>query len=164
MKKKSFCVLDIETIDFKPRRDHIWSISILKISDMEVFEVFDSLVRPPAGLEQNFYRASGKGPVDFEYTYNIDKVASKAYNFINNDIVYAYNAPFDHRFLVLADTRFKNLHYRDYLKVLKDRYSNLSSYKLKEVAKIFNIDYKKNGFVSVDDCYALFELIKKVGL
>jgi len=165
MKTRNFCVLDIETNGFKPHRDNIWQIAGLKIVDMKIDSIFDSLVKPRGMSQARDFCAFSKRPLeDFQDAAPIDIVADKAYDFFKGDLIYAYHSPFDVSMLVKADRRFERLHYRDYYQVLKNRRPGLQSYKLKDVSKLFKLENKKDGFNAIQDCYVLYNLICKVGL
>lgn len=160
-----FCILDIETIGFKPHRDNIWAISGIKVLNGNVDSVFDSLVKPRGPLKaREFCAASGLSPDIFEEAAPIGLVAEKAFDFFRGFVVYAYNAPFDQRMLATAHSGLGRLAYQDYLPIVKARRPGLRSYKLAEVSKHFRLKHQKNGYDSMNDCYVLLDLIKILGL
>lgn len=163
--KRSFCIVDVETVSFKPHRDNIWSVSGIKVVEGSIDSVFDSLVKPrDLNKAREFYTASGRGPDEFEKAAPIEIVMEKAFEFFKGLRIYAYNAPFDKRMLSAGYPPFKNLMYVDYLKILKQRKPNLESYKLGNVSEHFKLENRKKGYDSMKDCYVLLNLINRVGL
>jgi len=162
---RGFCVLDVETVNFKPHRDNVWAISGIKVVNRVVESVFDSLVKPPSPhWAREFYKASGLKPEDFEGAAPIQLVAEKAYDFFKGFDVYAYSASFDKRMLIAVNPVFGKLTYKDYLPIVKKKKPGLKNYKLGTVANHLRLPHRKNGYDSLNDCYVLLDLIKRLGL
>jgi len=161
----TFCIVDVETTGFKPHRDNIWSVSGIKVVRGQVDSLFDSLARPrnPAKASE-FVKASGIEREKFEDAIAIEFVAQQAFQFFKGFTIYAYKASFDKRMLVSAHSGFNRLRFVDYLPIVKERRPGLKSYKLEEISKVFNLNHKKKGYDSLNDCYTLLDLIKKLGL
>lgn len=146
----TYTLVDIETVDF---RGGILEIGAIKIDEwlkeVERIEIRTKLIWPKNHVS---------GFCDSEVGFYTEAEAIEILkNFVKKDIVILWNATFEMRMFL----PFKyGPRYLDLMKVTKDAYKNLPSYKLTEVADIFKIDIE-NSHRAIRDCEMMQGVLKQ---
>ena len=162
-----FIIIDIETTGLCSDYDDIIEISALKIKDNIVIDSFSSLVKPQDEISEFITKLTGITNEMLENAPNISDVLLLFKNFISNDILLGYNVNFDINFLFDFYLRKLNVELKnDYMDILRLVRANLNkdetyNFKLKNVAKYFNIDVS-GIHRGLKDCEVCFEVYKNI--
>ena len=97
-----FCVLDIETTGFSPKRDSIIEVAVIRCEteDGSTRErVLNELVRPSGNIPKRIRELTGITNETVANADTIDRVLSRVAAFVGDVPIVAHNAHFDRRFL-----------------------------------------------------------------
>lgn len=153
-------ILDLETTGFSTTRNSIWEIGAIKVNGKDEPEEFHRLLNPQTKFHKGALEVTGVDPRSLDDKPLFREIRKELLEFIKDYPIIAYNASFDIRFLKASDPTYARNPVYDYLKTMRKK-RKLSSYKLEEVAKTFNIPHEAH--TALGDAKALYELIKLVG-
>ena len=133
-------VTDIETTGFK-RTSAIISISMVKFNGYIIEEIFSTLVNPQTKIPPEIVKLTGIDDMKVIGHPTLPQLKSDILYFVEKLPILAYNAPFEVRFIGSLLQRRGNLDESiDILKAVK-KVIKLDSYKLKDVATHFGINF-----------------------
>ena len=158
---KNYIVLDLET----PNRlnKHISSIALLVIENNKIVDKVDQLINPETYFDKFNIDLTGITPDMVKDSPTFDEYWDKISQYLTNNIIVGHNVQFDLR--VLSTTldyyglEFPEFDYYCTLS-LSQKYFNLKSYKLSDVAKHLNIKYRPH--IALDDAYASYKIFEYV--
>lgn len=130
--KLRYVVLDFETTGLS-KSDEIIEIGMVKCSGEEEVDTLSILVNPGIPLSPSITKITGISDVDLRDAPRLKDVISHVRNFIGGDVVVAYNAPFDVRFLRSAYRKYEisdEIRYIDVLPLVKALFPEMTNYKL----------------------------------
>lgn len=160
----SYVIIDVETTGFSPKsEDEITSLTMLKIINNQIFDVYTSLYSVSKPLTQEIKDHTGltdeklNGFKSFKDPENINFIK----NFIRNFALVAHNVSFDLRFLnhygvVNPDTK----HFCT-LEIARNAKLGLENNKLTTISSHCRFPHRPHE--SLSDCLALFNIIKTYG-
>lgn len=152
---KNFTIIDFETTGLSVISNEIIEIGAIKIRDLEIVDTFDTLCNPLMTIENvNIHGIKNDEVMDYKYpaVYMNDLLT-----FIGEDTIFAYNAPFDIKFLNSYLPNNINNKIVDVLALARAR-ENRESYRLVDVREDLNIDTECHR--SIGDCEATLEYYK----
>lgn len=152
---KDFTIIDFETTGLSVFSNEIIEIGAIKIRDLEIVDTFDTLCNPLMTIEnEHIHGIKNDEVIDYKYpTVYMDDLLT----FIGDDIIFAYNAPFDIKFLNSYLSSNINNKIVDVLALARAR-ENRESYRLVDVREDLNIDTECHR--SIGDCEATLEYYK----
>lgn len=163
-----FSVFDTETTGFKPNEGaRIIEIAVCKInSSGEVLDTFDTLLNIGDGANVGAEEIHKISPAMLLGAPNFTQIASPLFQFLNDTILVAHNAPFDKSFLSaemnLAGFDTSNLFVADTLVAARKTLPGLTSYKLGELAKHLDISFEGNAHAALADAKVAAQLFVKL--
>lgn len=152
---KNFTIIDFETTGLSVFSNEIIEIGAIKIRDLEIVDTFDTLCNPLMTIENvNIHGIKNDEVVNYKYpsVYMNDLLT-----FIGDDTIFAYNAPFDIKFLNSYLSSNINNKIVDVLALARAR-ENRESYRLVDIREDLNIDTECHR--SIGDCEATLEYYK----
>ncbi|MCM8832675.1 MAG: exonuclease domain-containing protein [Candidatus Omnitrophica bacterium] len=99
LKINELFAIDVETTGLDPEINRICEISILKIKNNNLDEIFTTFINPETKIPINISNLTGIRDIDLENAPKFKEVAEKIYNLINQKILLCHNANFDISFL-----------------------------------------------------------------
>lgn len=139
IEEAEFCVIDVETTGLNSRLNNIIEIGLVKVSNLEITDTFQSLINPGRDIPYFITQFTGITNDDVFEAPFFDELAEKILKFIDNKILVAHNLSFDHSFLKkeliisgFEDVSFVNL---CTLKLAKKIYPELRSKSLASVTR-----------------------------
>lgn len=172
---KTFCVTDIETTGQKPEDSEIIEIASVKVRNQKICESFCSYIKPQALIPSFITLMTGIQNKDVKDSPQAKTVLNNWLGFIEGaDYFCAHSVMFDYDFIYkylqacgLPLEKLENLKFFCTVKACRVLYSELSSRKLGDLIKHFNIEIDKRHR-ALDDATATakillicFEEIKK---
>lgn len=164
---KEFIIIDIETTGLCSDFDDIIEISALKIKNNIIVDSFSSLVKPQDEISDFISNLTGITNKMLEDAPKVSDVLQDFKKFISGEILMGYNVNFDINFLFDFYLRKLNIELKnDYMDILRLVRANLNNgetynFKLKNVAKYFNIDVS-GMHRGLKDCEICFEVYKNI--
>lgn len=152
---KDFTIIDFETTGLSVFSNEIIEIGAIKIRDLEIIDTFDTLCNPLMTIENvNIHGIKNDEVVNYKYpsVYMNDLLT-----FIGDDTIFAYNAPFDIKFLNSYLSNNITNKIVDVLALARAR-ENRESYRLVDVREDLNINTECHR--SIGDCEATLEYYK----
>lgn len=152
---KDFTIIDFETTGLSVFSNEIIEIGAIKIRDLEIVDTFDTLCNPLMTIENvNIHGIKNDEVVNYKYpsVYMNDLLT-----FIGDDTIFAYNAPFDIKFLNSYLSNNITNKIVDVLALARAR-ENRESYRLVDVREDLNINTECHR--SIGDCEATLEYYK----
>lgn len=167
---KEFIIIDIETTGLCSDFDDIIEISALKIKDNIVIDSFSSLVKPQDEISDFISNLTGITNKMLENAPKVSDVLLELKKFISGEILMGYNVNFDINFLFDFYLRKLNIELKnDYMDILRLVRANLNNgetynFKLKNVAKYFNIDVSgmHRGLKDCEICFDVYKNIQEI--
>jgi DNA polymerase III epsilon subunit family exonuclease len=101
-KGMKFISFDLETTGVKPKTHAITEVAFLKFDSGRLVDKFVSLVNPGQPIPSKITSLTGISDLMVKDQPSFLSLAPKISKFIGNDLLVAYNAPFDKRFLNVA--------------------------------------------------------------
>lgn len=172
-----FSVIDIETTGLDYDYCHIIEVSALRVRDSVVVDRFSCLIQPPA---YTFFDDD-----DVEYTEYVDSfitsltgitnemlenapkssdVIPQFLGFVKDDVLIGHHVSFDINFLYDASEelgfRFSN-DFIDTLRISRKLYPDMAHHRLKDMAKLFEIDQQR-AHRAESDCNTTFECYNRL--
>lgn len=140
-----FIVADIETTGLNPNTDKIIEIAAVRVNrDSDLHQTFTVLVRPRRKLPEKIVQMTGISDEMLDQDgCEIADAMSQFLDFVGDDMMVFYNAPFDIAFLELAAGRIGRKIPNKVccaLRVARAAWPAQPSYKLAEVAKLGNLE------------------------
>ncbi len=157
-----YCVVDTETTGLSPEWNDIIEIGAIRYIDGKEVARFQTLVKPYESEERDWvddFIAELTGITnDMLVDAPLTEVAIKAFSeFLGEDDVVGYNVNFDINFLY--DCYMKHLGFPmkndfiDVMRLARRLYPNLVHHRLRDMAKVFNIEYE-NAHRALSDVIA----------
>lgn len=156
----NYTVIDIETTGLSPYSDEIIELSGLKIRNNRVVKEFSSLINPQREVNNFIANLTGITNSMLKTAPNIEEILPKFIDFISDDTILGHNIRFDIGFIQNKLQKYfsKSLANKtmDTRNIAKAQL-NLSSYKLTNIAKQYNIN-TDNNHRGLKDCYITYEV------
>jgi len=149
-------VVDVETTGYT-KNDSIISISLLKFTGSRVDRIFSTYVNPGRVIPRNITELTGiNNIIVLGFPSFKDGLAAKIKNFIGMHQLYAYNAPFEARFM--RNIYCRDIKVNDVMAPLRKHFKWDKNKKLKEAAEYLKLEV---GDVhnSLSDALLCFNLI-----
>jgi DNA polymerase-3 subunit epsilon len=144
---KDFTIIDVETTGLTPFSSEIIEFAAIKVRDLEIVDEFSTLCNPVVPIENS--RIHGIKDKDVKnYEYFIGYIP-EILEFIGDDTITAYNAPFDIEFVNSYLTSDLKNQIFDVLETARN-YDTRDSFKLEKVKKDLEIETKSHR--ALDDC------------
>lgn len=152
---KDFTIIDFETTGLKYVDDEIIEIGAIKVRDLKIVDTYSTLCNPLEPITNSHIHGITDEDVR-EYKHSKEYVGDLL-NFIDNDIIFAYNAPFDMTFLnVLLDKNVENK-IVDVLDLAR-KYDIRDSYKLENIKT--ELEFEVESHRAVSDCGTTLQYYK----
>lgn len=152
---KDFTIIDFETTGLKYANDEIIEIGAIKVRDLKIVDTYSTLCNPLEPITNSHIHGITDEDVR-EYKHSKEYVG-ELLNFIDNDIIFAYNAPFDMTFLnVLLDKNVENK-IVDVLDLAR-KYDIRDSYKLENIKT--ELEFEVESHRAVSDCGTTLQYYK----
>lgn len=139
----SYTAFDVETTGLSPQSDRIIEIGAVRYSAGQETRRFQALVNPGFPISPQISELTGITNSELGRAPDISSVLPEFLHFLGSDPVIAHNAPFDRSFLENACTGLgfglENIFY-DTLKLSREIFPGLSSYKLQDLMHTFELD------------------------
>jgi len=164
-----YAIIDIETTGGKYNEESITEIAIYRYHNNKIVDQFSSLVNPQKQIQPFVEKLTGINQKMLITAPKFHEIAKRIIEITDKSIIVAHNAQFDYRIL---QTEFIRLGYRFKLKSIctvklsKEIFPNLKSYKLGKLVKSLGIPIK-NRHRARGDALAtlkLFELLLKMDI
>lgn len=139
----SYTAFDVETTGLSPQSDRIIEIGAVKYSAGRETGRFQALVNPGFPISPQISGLTGITNSELACAPGIASVLPDFLNFLGSDPVVAHNAPFDRGFLEAACAglgRGLENGFYDTLKLAREIFPGLSSYKLQDLIQTFELD------------------------
>lgn len=163
----TFCVLDLETTGFSPKREKITEIGIMKLQNGKVIDKFSCFINPEKPIPQKVVEVTNITDDMVKKAETIDKVFPKILEFIGDSVLVAHNADFDIGFL---RHNAKELGYNfdftyiDTLILAQDIFPDFKTYKLGRIAKNLGIkvEVAHRALDDVDTTVKVFNIMMEI--
>lgn len=152
---KDFTIIDLETTGLSVFQNEIIEIGAIKVRDLKIVDKYNTLCNPLKHIENSNIH----GIKDFdvaEYKYPIEYMEDLT-NFIGDDVIFAYNAPFDLPFLYSYLPKNLSNKIFDVLRFAQS-IDNRKSHKLVNIRKDLKIVSEEHR--AIGDCIATLEYYK----
>jgi|TARA_B100001094_G_C18033273_1_gene721232 DNA polymerase-3 subunit epsilon len=157
-----FVIIDLETTGGVFNKEKIIEIGLIKYDGSRVLETFQSLINPFVKIDPFIERLTGIKNKQLYKSKSFKSYSKKIYDFLKDSIIVGHDVKYDLRVLT-NEFKKEKIFIKNKslctLEMMKEKYSNLSSYKLKSLSKEFNIDLF-NHHRAMDDAKATLELLK----
>ncbi|MEA2027057.1 MAG: polyribonucleotide nucleotidyltransferase, partial [Chloroflexota bacterium] len=155
---KSFVVFDTETTSKDARTGELVEIGAVRMSDGEVTDRFETLVKPTRGIVGK--QVHGLTNADVEGAPSPAEAAAQLLDWAGDDILVGHNVGFDISFVeaALADgTRIEPGTYLDTLVLARAGYPDLDAHKLADLVEFFEltVDPKHRALADAEATAAL---------
>ncbi|MBI5698932.1 3'-5' exonuclease [Candidatus Saganbacteria bacterium] len=166
LEHENYIIVDLETTGLDPATHEIIEIGALKIVNLEVKDVFNTLVKPRGIVTPQIEALTGISPDMLVDQPSFSQVAQKFLQFVSGEtILVCHNVDFDIPFLkqhyaLLGGKNFNPTTVCT-LKASRFLYPGLSSHKLKSMAQHFGIEVK-NAHRALGDVETTFQLWLKL--
>ncbi len=160
-----YILLDFETTGLS-NKDEIVEVGCARVRDGRVVETLQTLVDPEMPIPYFATQIHGIHNADVADAPTVDQMLAPLLDFIGDDVLIAYNADFDMRFLKKAMVKHgytQKIKYLDALECAKSALPGLGTYKLQCVREYLGIE-SNNAHRSLDDVmitYRVFEMCRK---
>ena len=146
--KNIYAVIDLETTGSSYRKGHrIIQIGITLLQNDEIIQEYDFTVNPGHSIPPLIENLTGITNKQVKNAPYFEDIASYVYNLIENCIFVAHNIAFDYQFLnqafIDADMPPLTLRGMDTVELTKILYPTLSSYRLSDLSKYFELTHLK---------------------
>lgn len=160
---ESYVVFDVETTGLNPVKDQIVQMGALKVKNNLVVDEFECFVKITGKMPQAASKINGITDSILRKEGIPLKVAvEKLYDFVEGEPVLAYNARFDADFLDAASKTY-NVQFTQrficLLRYARNKWPNLSSYKLIEVCKVLGVA-EQQEHRALSDCYLAYQMLQ----
>ena len=153
-------VIDIETTGFSPKVDKIIEVAAISFKGYKIYDIFHTYIDyKDVVVPAKITEITGLNKKKIEGFPGIKEAMKALKLFVGNKQMYAYNAPFETRFLCTPD-KLGRVEIMDILKVA--RKTERSSYKLIDVCRELNIPL--NPHTAIGDALATYWLINLLGI
>lgn len=98
-KYKNFVALDLETTGLSYESDRIIQVSLVKVVNGEIIDIFESYINPEMHIKNDASLINGIYDSDVKQAPKIKEIFPKILEFISNNILVMHNAKFDMSFL-----------------------------------------------------------------
>jgi DNA polymerase III epsilon subunit family exonuclease len=152
--KRHAIFLDLETTGLDPEHDRITEICVLRaVFGEKVHDGLATLINPGRSIPQQIVDLTG---ITDEMVKDKpgEEVLHQFLDYIDKDLVHAYNADFDMSFLRAAAKRLGRTFNNEslcVLELLREKHPNLRSYKLKDACVAFSINPDENAHRALGD-------------
>ncbi|MFT4304590.1 MAG: PolC-type DNA polymerase III [Candidatus Woesearchaeota archaeon] len=139
---QNYVILDIETTGLSKHYDKITEIAAVKVSNGIIVNEFQTLINPERKIPSFITKLTGINNEMVKDKPTIDKVLPDLFNFLENEIIIAHNATFDHGFIQQNANLCGLNFYNEKLctrKLANRLLPNLKSKKLNVICEHFNI-------------------------
>lgn len=160
-----FIIIDIETTGLDPEYSEIIEIAGIKVSDNQVVDTFQSLVKPEEEITSYITHLTGITNEMVADAPMIEKVLISFEQFIGNSILMGHNVNFDINFLYdnslhILDNPLKN-DFIDTWRFARKFITETKNHKLITLAKYYGLD-TTNSHRALKDCELTLEIYKKI--
>lgn len=166
LEHENYIIVDLETTGLDPATHEIIEIGALKIVDLEVKDVFNTLIKPRGIVTPQIEALTGISPDMLVDQPSFGQVAQNFLNFVSGDtILVCHNVDFDIPFLKQHYTLLGGKNFNPTtvctLRTSRFLYPGKSSHKLKSMAEHFGIEVK-NAHRALGDVETTFQLWQKL--
>lgn len=105
---QQYVVLDLETTGLSKHKHNITEIAAVKVNKNKIVDEFNTLVNPCQHIPQFITRLTGISNEMVAEAPKINKVMPHFLNFLQDDVIIAHNATFDHGFITENAARHAN--------------------------------------------------------
>lgn len=152
---KDFTIIDVETTGLKAFSSEITEFAAIKVRDLKILDEFSTLCHPVVPIENSHIHGIKDEDIkDYEY---FSGYIPEILEFIGDDTITAYNAPFDIEFVNSYLAGDLNNKIFDVLEIARN-YDHRSSFKLENIKKDLKIETKSHR--ALDDCKTTLEYYK----
>lgn len=152
---RDFTIIDVETTGLRPFSSEIVEFAAIKVRDLEIVDEFSTLCHPAVPIENsNIHGIKDEDVKDYEY---FSGYIPEILEFIGDDTITAYNAPFDIEFVNSYLAKDLKNQIFDVLQFARN-YDKRDSFKLERVKKDLEIETKSHR--ALDDCKTTLEYYK----
>lgn len=159
-----YIVLDTETTGLIPLENEVIQLSMLKIKNGNVIDIFNNFYKPHNSIPERVSQINGITDETVADKPFIDECLNDISSFIGNLPIVGHNVGFDVEFLdkYFMQKENKKLlnEWADTMKIAKNLF-DARYYNLNFLSKKFNKNYFPSHN-SLDDCYATFELYENI--
>ena len=149
-------VVDIETTGFS-KEDAITSISLIKFFGYRIDDIFSSLVNPGMKIPEKIVKLTGITDVMVLGFPNFSgELTNEIKKFLSGQPLFAYNAPFEARFL--KNIFLREVKVNDVMNAVRKHFRFDKNRKLIEAAKYFKLETRE-VHTSLNDALICFNLI-----
>lgn len=137
-----YVVIDFETTGLSPETDEIIEIGMIKFADGDEPECYHSLVNPGRNISTRISELTGLANNDLKNAPHIQDIIYDIFQFIDDNILVAHNAPFDVGFLAAAYRKVgisATIYYIDTVALARRAFPGLSNYKLCTLASTLSL-------------------------
>ncbi|MBD3355474.1 3'-5' exonuclease [Candidatus Woesearchaeota archaeon] len=161
---KKYVVLDLETTGLSKHYHKITEIAAVKIKNNKITEKFEELVNPNVKIPSFITRLTGITNKMVKNKPNIKQILPEFLDFLEEDMIIAHNATFDHGFLnenAKKHLEQELLNQRLCTRKLAYRLLNhLPSKRLETICIHYNIE-NKDAHRAMSDVKATYKIFKK---
>jgi len=166
LERENYIIVDIETTGLDPATHEIIEIGALKIVDLEIKDVFNTLIKPRGIVTPQIEALTGISPDMLVDQPSFQQIAPNFLKFVSGDtILVCHNCDFDIAFLKqhYATLNGKNFNPTTVCTLRTSRflYPGLTSHKLRSMAEHFGIP-AQNAHRALGDVETTFQLWLKL--
>lgn len=161
----NYVVIDIETTGLSPQTDKIIEIAAIKITNNNVVDSFQKLIKPPNPVSDIISKLTGITNEMLSNADNIHNVLFEFRKFIGNETLIGHNANFDINFLY--DNSVKHLgiplcnDYFDTLYYARKLLPDYPNHRLQYIATQLNIEVTE-AHRALNDCFTTHHCYQKL--
>jgi len=162
MLRQDMVFVDLETTGLDPGRDRVIEVGIIRISDGEIIESFNSLVNPQCEIPPTVKKITGIKKHDLLKAPVFNEVIGEVQRMTRNAIFVAHNADFDYTFLENEFSRLERTFALPRLctvKLSRELYPDFISHNLDSISRRFEIAID-NRHRAMDDALATWQFMK----
>lgn len=161
-----YCVIDIETTGLSTNFDEIIELAAIRISDGQIIDTFQSLVKPTYEIDEFIEQLTGITNSMLSSAPSIEDVLPNFLDFLGDDILVGHNINFDINFIY--DYTFEQLNYAfsndfvDTLRLSRKLFPNLPHHRLQDLTAYLHIKNPQAAHRALSDCYSTFAVFKSL--
>ena len=163
-----YVLVDIETTGLSPINDEIIEIGAIKVKENKIVDEYNELIKINRRLSPFITNLTGITDAMLKNGKLPNVVFKEFVDFIEDDVIIGHNVNFDYGFLCDKCKKYINYNLEneriDTMYLAKKLVPNSINYKLRTLAKYFNVSYEgaHRGLKDVEITYEVYNHLRKL--
>lgn len=161
----NYCVIDIETTGLDPNFDEIIELAAIRISNNQIVDTFQSLVKPLAEIDEFIEQLTGITNSMVADAPKIEEILPDFLSFVGNSVLVGHNINFDINFIYDYALQFDKIFSNDFIDTMrlsKKIYPQLAHHRLIDMIALLQIPVatKHRALADCESTYGVLEALR----